>query len=353
MRHIIFLFAIVLSLLSIPNPLEGQVTLEQVKSNKDVSWAIEHTSNYRIEKDQEIKYDSYGHPVDTLSISFKTLKNDYYSEFEFAKDFDHYLSKKLLLLVESSKLEVRDISSETILDVQEIRKLDVMVDTVISYDPDTFEEFVNVVGYSIPFFDSFDFKQIWYYSRSCDCVNSIITEVIPRNYLGQPMYRIIMPIENPFDQNTQMNSAANVWIVENTTKLDLNTLQEDANRKSRRGLYKMLWTEVREKERVVYEPVQYEEVEYSDEYYRYLLEGSIDTVISYDPDTYEENIRIAIQEPYVYEDLEMLKVSQIIAFDKSNNCLYSKVLNITPMVGKYDENNKFRSYYPLYKIKQH
>lgn len=77
------------------------------------------------------------------------------------------------------------------------------------------------------------------------------------------------------------------------------------------------------------------------------LAASVDTVISYDPDTYEEEITIARTEINP-EDIKKFRIKEVWYFDRKYSVLKVRILGIAPIIDKYDENDNFLFDRPMF-----
>ena len=82
------------------------------------------------------------------------------------------------------------------------------------------------------------------------------------------------------------------------------------------------------------------------------LMATVDTVISYDPDTYEEEIKI-VRNELDLNDIKKFRIKEVWYFDRKYSVLKVRILGIAPIFDKYDDNDnylfsqpKFWIYYP-------
>ena len=81
-----------------------------------------------------------------------------------------------------------------------------------------------------------------------------------------------------------------------------------------------------------------------------LLEASVDTIITYHPETFGEQVKIVKHKKMDYKDFNYFRVLQHWYFDKSTNTLASKVISIGPLQDVLDENGNLKFRRALYYI---
>lgn len=75
--------------------------------------------------------------------------------------------------------------------------------------------------------------------------------------------------------------------------------------------------------------------------------ASIDTVLTFDPETYEEKMKIVINE-INYEDIKRFRVKEVWFFDKEVSTLQVRILGIAPLRDVKDENGNFLYEQPMF-----
>ncbi len=77
------------------------------------------------------------------------------------------------------------------------------------------------------------------------------------------------------------------------------------------------------------------------------MSSSIDTISVFDPETYEENIKIVRNERNP-DDVKQFRVKEIWFFDKETSTMQVRILGIAPLIDEYDNNGNFKYTRPLY-----
>ena len=79
------------------------------------------------------------------------------------------------------------------------------------------------------------------------------------------------------------------------------------------------------------------------------LAATVDTVISYDPETYEEEIKV-VRNEINPEDIKKFRIKEVWYFDRKYSTLKVRILGIAPIIDKYDENDNFLFDRPMFWI---
>ena len=75
--------------------------------------------------------------------------------------------------------------------------------------------------------------------------------------------------------------------------------------------------------------------------------ASVDTVITFDPETYEENIQI-VRNDINPEDVKRFRLKEIWFFDKESSTLQVRLLGIAPLLEVKDDNGNFKYEQPMF-----
>lgn len=75
--------------------------------------------------------------------------------------------------------------------------------------------------------------------------------------------------------------------------------------------------------------------------------SSLDTVIIYDPETYEEEVRITRNEINP-EDIKRYRIKEVWFFDEESSTMKVRILGIAPIKDFYDDNGLFKYEAPLF-----
>ena len=75
--------------------------------------------------------------------------------------------------------------------------------------------------------------------------------------------------------------------------------------------------------------------------------ASVDTVITFDPETYEENIAV-VRNDLNPEDVKRYRVKEIWFFDEESSTVQVRILGIAPLKDVTDDNGNFRYEQPMF-----
>ncbi|HFA51155.1 MAG TPA: gliding motility protein GldN [Bacteroidetes bacterium] len=75
--------------------------------------------------------------------------------------------------------------------------------------------------------------------------------------------------------------------------------------------------------------------------------ATIDTVITFDPETYEEEIQV-VRNDINPEDVKRFRIKEVWFFDEETSTLQVRILGIAPLIDKTDENGNFLYEKPMF-----
>ena len=75
--------------------------------------------------------------------------------------------------------------------------------------------------------------------------------------------------------------------------------------------------------------------------------ATVDTVITFDPETYEEQIQV-VRNELNPEDVKRFRIKEVWFFDEQTSTLQVRVLGIAPLIDVKDENGNFRYEKPMF-----
>jgi len=75
--------------------------------------------------------------------------------------------------------------------------------------------------------------------------------------------------------------------------------------------------------------------------------GSMDTIVTFDPDTYEEQIKV-VRNELNWEDIKRYRIKEVWFFDEETSMLQVRILGIAPLKEEYDDNGNFKFEYPMF-----
>lgn len=75
--------------------------------------------------------------------------------------------------------------------------------------------------------------------------------------------------------------------------------------------------------------------------------ATVDTIITFDPETYEEQIQV-VRNELNPEDVKRFRIKEIWFFDEESSTLQVRVLGIAPLIDVKDDNGNFRYEQPMF-----
>ncbi len=75
--------------------------------------------------------------------------------------------------------------------------------------------------------------------------------------------------------------------------------------------------------------------------------ATVDTVITFDPETYEENIQV-VRNELNPEDVKRFRLKEVWFFDEETSTLQVRILGIAPLIDVKDDNGNFKYEKPLF-----
>lgn len=75
--------------------------------------------------------------------------------------------------------------------------------------------------------------------------------------------------------------------------------------------------------------------------------ANVDTVITFDPETYEEQIQI-VRNELNPEDVKRFRIKEVWFFDEQTSAMYVRILGIAPLIDVKDDNGNFRYEKPMF-----
>lgn len=286
----------------------------------------------------------------------KTIKID---PTQGGRNSSRYLINTLLDLLRSEAIKAYDLNNRAIqLTVEQLQEELLRVDTIISYDPKTFEESIVVTRTDFDYkINAFKITQRWFVDG--DKMSNKVIGIIPLMGAGHEEHRpkelFWIPFDNTLaiDQAISINNPNLIWM-----KLGIHPIRF-ANLKVLKGklnetLKKLFWDLPEDNQLPIYE---YGDGFFSADQLRQnyinqeLTISTVDTVIAFDPETFEEDMTIIKNDPLQFKDIFAYKIWQVWYFDTQTLSLNTQLLGMGPMVKRFDDAGHFVSAYPIFLLK--
>jgi len=322
--------------------------------NKDVAWVGETEFTYYLENYDRLNFE----PPTSASEETRTIKLDPYATCEFGNE--KYFTNFIISETLAGRREVSSMNGKK-LSLTEIENAfgSSTIDTTVIIDPVSGEEKFMVVKteprYQI---NSFKVKQWWFFEKENQSLGSLVRAIAPivslekkdGSVLNKPLFWIKM--EQDANTNFHFNDPTVIWAKETLSTLKFDKVKKVKGR-TKKTFKNFVWKKPRKGDTQVLENeswYSYCAEELEKEKLDDLLGSSVDTVITFDPETFEEKLEIVKSEKVKYKNIKNYRVLQHWYFDKSSNMLASKVISIGPLLDVKDQNGKFKFRRALYYI---
>ena len=322
--------------------------------NKSINWVGETEFTYYLEHYAHLNFT----PEDEIQLETRTIKIDPYATCEVGNET--YFTDFIIGEVLDNQRRVFSLNNKlmSISDIQDAFG-STIYDTLISFDPITNEEELVVVQTDPKnMVKAFKIRQWWYYDQEKESLGSMVQAIAPILYNeridGSFSQKILFWIEMKQDAKKEYhyNDPSVIWAKETLSTLSFKEVKKKKGR-SKKTLKNLTYKDPKNgKGRIVENdswypycaaPLKKEDVEKS-------LSATVDTIVTFDTDTYEEEVQIVKKSKINYKDFEYFRVLQHWYFDKSTNTLASKVISIGPLQDVLDANGELKYRKALYYI---
>lgn len=342
-------------------------SLDFLQKTEGIEWMIETEIEYFLENAEKVNFDDKTTRSGLSEVYYQTdlIKIDVLSQC-LGGNPPKFLTDYLLEEAKVGNLEVFDLKENT----KEInRKYFQVVDTVVNYNPFNLEKQTQFVKMDMfPFINSFKIKQLWFYNKKTKKIRNKVIGLIPvlwrENTKGKIWQEEKFQIK--FNQNEfqkempSINKEELIWI--KITSDRVNLLDSKVIKGSpKSSLKKLLW-DMPFQEKVKTYSVEnsfYCSAELSLNDLNLRTSEAVDTIITFDPETYAKNITIAKTPQTTYKDVIGHKINQIWFYNSSTKSLNSYLVEIAPLIDKqikyevkiyFDFDTKL-NYVPLYYLR--
>ncbi|MFK8005749.1 MAG: hypothetical protein AB8H03_05230 [Saprospiraceae bacterium] len=322
--------------------------------NKAITWVGETEFTYYLEHFDRLNFE----PSDEMQKETRTIKIDPYATCEVGNET--YFTDFIVGEVLENRRKVFSLDGDP-LTLSEIKKTfgNSFSDTITTYDPITYKETKTIVK-TDPIYQikAFKIRQWWYYDKEKESLGSMVQAIAPilqnEKKDGSISQKVLFWIEMKQDAKKEYdyNDRSIIWAKETLSTLSFKKVKKKKGR-SKKALKNLTYKDPKNgKGRIVENDSWYpycadliekEEVEKS-------LSATVDTIITFDPETYKEEIQIVKNSKIKYKDFEYFRILQHWYFDKSTNTLASKVISIGPLQDVLNEDGKLRFRKALYYI---
>lgn len=236
--------------------------------------------------------------------------------------------------------------------------LSVSIDTIITFNPETFAEKIKIIRKEISYFPNektvYEVEQSWEYDNKTNRVNmrinalhvSILSVNANGDILDLTYRKPIFSIKNEdlkkIDFLKGLEKPSVIWAKEFSYDSDFQNAELRAKLLSKKHLdaHKIVAAYDRKSILTADELKKLSETRVA-----------IDTVITFDPETFEE--KIAIVKSDIHFDAEHIKEFRVIQsfyFDAQTNSFQTRILAVAPLRKVFDEQGNFKYQFPIFWI---
>ena len=322
--------------------------------NKAISWVGETEFTYYLENYDRLNFS----PPNSNQEETRTIKLDPFATCEFGteKYFTNFIINEAL----EGRRKIYSLDGDFMSQREVQSKFGtVSIDTSMVIDPVTKEE-VIVISHIEPRYQvqAFKVRQWWYYDKEKESLESMVRAIAPiiemEKSNGTKIRKTLfwIEMEQDYNKNYDFNNQFIIWAKETVTSLSFKDIKKKKGR-TNKTLKNLTYKNPKKGKIKTLEneswypycanPIDKEEV-------GKLLEATTDTIITFDPETFAEEVTVSKKRKVQYKDFEMFRVLQHWYFDKSTNTLASKVITIGPLENIYDEKGELKFRRALYYI---
>ncbi len=303
---------------------------------KKVKWLGETNLEYVLEKKKKA---SFEHSVDRLGLN-PTSSYVYHLKVNpsaaCGRSINQYFTQSLLDLIVNGKIDVYALDGHKKLRKEEAKDKMSRKDTVVTFDPASFEEAIRVISYeNYDGIQSFKVKQHWFIPKGEDRLSVKVVGLIPmytpdKHTAAQELFYI--PMEGAAMEYFDFDQPGFVWIKNSIDYLPLSsfkTLKGDI-----KALEELIWNKPEQGKITLYDwSSDYFCPEVlAEDYFKKALTEKVDTVITFPLDPYEEKIRIVKMPALTYELVVGLRTDQMWVYDAEAQCLNAYLKGVGPII---------------------
>lgn len=322
--------------------------------NKTISWVGETEFIYYLEDYDRLNFT----PNYEFQKETRTIKLDPYATCEVGTET--YFTNFIMTEVLDNRRKIFDLEGKILTREEAFAIINnFSVDSISTFDPETYEKTIEIARTNpIYKIKSFRVRQWWYFDKEKESLGSVVQAIAPilhyDNVDGSVSHEELFWIEMKQDQTKDynFNDPSIIWAKETLSTFSFKKVKKKKGR-TKKALKNLTYKSPKKGEGRIVEndswypycaaPISKEEVEKS-------LAATVDTIITYDPETYQEEVKVKKKSKITYKDFEYFRVLQHWYFDKSTNTLASKVISIGPLQDVLNAEGKLRFRRALYYI---
>lgn len=272
-------------------------------------------------------------------IKADVTKNSFNTEFYFTLSIFKFLT--------NGTLKAYNLSDNSLIPPEHIRSYFETLDTITTFDPETYEPRISYEkNLNLISIAKYKFKQSWKFVNNK--IEFKIDGIIPIQTIRGRSKELMYIENNHINIDSLINNSNISWI-----KLNEDYIQIPEKVKEDKNFKMLIWEQPKNRKTSVYAPsinIFHNNQIIADSIIDNIFYNSfIDTVKTYDPETFEATIEIVHSSPMKYSELKFLKINQVWFINEENGYVGSKLIGISPLI--LSENRlKEKYFYPLYYI---
>lgn len=335
------LFALLTGIFATSSVISAQYA--DLLSDGNISWVGEYTADFTLDP-VSCDFDSYGfnNDLNVIQLNNSATKGGLYESRYLARYFSQKLTEDIrrgiYTFFEDEQLEV-PIPKEKVLE-----RLSA-VDTVLTFDPETYEETLTFVPNEISWENmvAFRVRQVFYYNKAEKTFGSRLLAIAPLKSVKESedsffdvakaiIWLKVEPPKNP-DKTTARDVA---YAFETKMKGNAPGLQDFVVKKGRLDFLQLIVNEVTKPSHPIlngdFDPIDPAKLP---DYVQ-----STDTVVTYNPTTYEEQIQIVQRN--AIKDVMAISFVQHWFYDDSKRLFFNRVVAVAPELAIKDFDGNLR-----------
>jgi len=347
---------------SVSIPKSSVPTLAELEKNPDVIWMGEMEVDYALDYN---RWDYGSEATERVLMekigfknrnAFKVLKY-LVGDFNTSDNDDHNLFAKVLRNRNEMQL-YKESTLDNLCTSKEVEHNIGRIDTIITFDPATMKEVVQVVVNALNFEDvkAFRVRQVIYYSKKAMAFKAIALAVAPLLYNASseaPSSADLMPLF--WMKATALNVAPDIassdvtWAKRMYRNFDISTVKMIKQEQSFDMVMEQMMADFRTNSETVkightFDPdgIQHfvaEEVN--------SLGASIDTIITFDPKTFAEKVSI-VEAKMDGKTIKELRLIQDWVWNENTNSLSIRYVGFAPIIDRVDNDGNFINSGPMF-----
>jgi hypothetical protein len=317
---------------------------DDLLKNSDISWVAEYTADFSLDPSlDEFNFFSFSNDLNVMQFGDAPGASGL---FESNQNYSRYLSRKIVDDIrEGAYAFFEDELLEIPISPEKMQQRLTRVDTVATFDPETYEEKLDVRhrDFDWDLLTGFRVRQVFYYNKTTKIFGSRVLAIaplaLPKDWAeimtNESAPLIWLKIELP--KNTEKITPKDVsYAFETKMRSNAPGLQDFVLKKGRIDFLSLIVNEVANPSHPIFDS-DFKPIEPS-KLQNYVL--TTDTVVTYNAETFEEHIEIV--ERNAIRDVAAIGFVQHWFYDERKNLLFNRVVAIAPERMRNDGESNIR-----------